>query len=96
MIQRIYTLGKQGKYIYQSKGVNILRPAKLHEVVPESKEYYMRPLEDNKYYLMAIPKQTEYETIKILVASKYIWVKNEKYVRKEIQNKRTQLRTQSA
>ena len=95
-MQLIYTLGKQGRYIYHAKGINMLRPAKINEVVPDRELYYMHPPEDNKFFLMSIPKETEYQIVKNLVQSNYVWVKNEKYVRKKESKQGTQLRAQGA
>ena len=94
MLQRIYTIGKQGKYIFLTKGVDILRPARLKEVVPGIEVFYMHPPEDNKFFLMSIPKETEYKMVKGLVESNYVWIKNEKYVGKKESQQGTQLRAQ--
>ena len=93
MHQKIYTTNHLGKFIFHSEGNDLLRPAKISEVFPGKEIYYMRPPERNHYFLMSIPKETHYETIKNLVGLNYVWIKKEKNVRKKITQQGTQLRT---
>jgi hypothetical protein len=80
MIQRIYRIGAKGSFVYHRKGVDILRMARLNEIVPEKEAYYMHPPNDNTFFLMSIPKETPYAEIKSLVKSGYIWIKNKNNV----------------
>jgi hypothetical protein len=87
-------MGMRGKYIYKTNGIDLLRPASINEVVPGKEIYYMRPSESNKFFLMSIPKETEYQMVKELVESNYVWIKNENHVGEKVKKQGTQLRAQ--
>ena len=69
--------GKVGKQKPFEKGVDLLRPAKLEEIVPNKEEYFIRPNGLGKdYYLLlrGFDKSVKYEDIKAFVKRKAVYV----------------------
>ncbi len=59
------------------KGVDLVRPAMLSEVVPEKEAYFIRPNgEGNEYFLLhqGFSRKAEYEDIKNFVKHKMVYV----------------------
>ncbi len=72
--------GKVGKNKPFEKGKDLLRPAKLKEIVPEKEDYFLRPNgEGNKYYLLldGFHRKTDYNSIKQFVEAKMVYVKKD-------------------
>lgn len=69
--------GKVGKQKPFEKGMDLLRLAKLEEVVPNKEEYFIRPNGAGKdFYLLlrGFDKNVNYEDIKAFVKHKTIYV----------------------
>jgi len=69
--------GKIGKQKPFEKGVDLLRLAKLDEVVPNKEEYFIRPNgAGNCYYLLyqGFDKKVNYDDIKAFVKHKSVYV----------------------
>lgn len=70
---------RSGKQKPFEEGENLLRPARLNEIVPNREEYFMRPNGDgNKYYLIndGFSEKVEYQSIKDLVDAGCVYVRN--------------------
>lgn len=70
--------GKVGKQEPFEEGEDLLRPAKLSEVIPNKEVYFIRP--NNKgedYYLLlgGFHTSTEYQTIKDFIKAKTVYVR---------------------
>tara|TARA_R110002050_G_scaffold298336_1_gene461515 strand:- start:2657 stop:2968 length:312 start_codon:yes stop_codon:yes gene_type:complete len=69
--------GRVGKQKPFEKGKDLLRIAKLEEVVPDKEEYFIRPNgAGNDFYLLmkGFDKKVNYEDIKAFVKHKTIYV----------------------
>lgn len=68
--------GKIFKYTEVERGKDLLRPARLEEVVPNLEVYYMtNPYKVNKFYLISFSHLVEWESIKEFIRERRIYVK---------------------